>query len=81
MINSADTREEGMWLRGAWYTAANGGSDGRWVQLFDDRPAYEASPPPVVCSSTTQQQCEIKGGTWNPTTCSCRALCSGCQIS
>jgi hypothetical protein len=34
-----------MWLRGAWYTAANGGFDGRWVQLFDDRPSYEAAPP------------------------------------
>lgn len=36
-----DTREAGMWLTGAWYTAANGGFDGRWVQFFDDRPGYE----------------------------------------
>ncbi|HWW75328.1 MAG TPA: hypothetical protein VNZ44_08030, partial [Pyrinomonadaceae bacterium] len=51
VLNSADTREEGMWLRGAWYTAANGGFDGRWVQLFEDRPDYEAAPPPpVTCS-------------------------------
>jgi len=34
-------REVGTWLRGAWYTAANGGFDGRWVQIFDDRPGYE----------------------------------------
>jgi hypothetical protein len=81
VINSANTREEGMWLRGAWYMAANGGFDGRWVQLFDDRPEYEAPPPPpVVCSATAQQQCEIKGGTWKPATCTCKALCSGCQI-
>lgn len=81
VINSDDTREEGMWLRGAWYTAANGGFDGRWVQLFDDRPAYEApAPPPVVCSETAETQCAIKGGTWNPNTCTCKALCSGCQI-
>ncbi|HKP14265.1 MAG TPA: hypothetical protein VJZ91_19245 [Blastocatellia bacterium] len=81
VLNTAETREEGMWLRGAWYTAANGGFDGRWVQLFDDRPAYEAPPPPpVVCSTTAQQQCDIKGGTWNPNTCTCKALCSGCQI-
>ncbi len=36
-IDDADTREVGQWLVGAWYTAANGGFDGRWVQLFDDR--------------------------------------------
>ncbi len=73
--------EAGTWLAGAWYTAANGGFDGRWVQLFDDRPGYEAPPPPpVVCSTTAEQQCGIKGGTWNPNTCSCKALCSGCQI-
>jgi hypothetical protein len=45
VINSVDTREEGMWLRGAWYTAANGGFDGRWVQLFDDRAGQEPSSP------------------------------------
>ncbi|HEX6292336.1 MAG TPA: hypothetical protein VFZ66_24325 [Herpetosiphonaceae bacterium] len=44
VINDADTREEGMWLSSAWYTAANGGFDGRWVQLFDDRPGYEPAP-------------------------------------
>ena len=33
--------ESGQWLRGAWYTAVNGGFDGRWVQLFDDRPGLE----------------------------------------
>jgi hypothetical protein len=82
VITSDQTHHEaGMWLVGAWYTAANGGFDGRWVQLFDDRPAYEAPPPPpVTCSPTAEQQCAISGGTWNPTTCSCKALCSGCQI-
>ena len=33
--------EAGIWLPGAWYTAANGGFDGRWVQLFDDRAGQE----------------------------------------
>jgi hypothetical protein len=33
--------ESGIWLPGAWYTAANGGFDGRWVQLFDDRAGQE----------------------------------------
>ncbi len=39
VITSDQThREAGTWLAGEWYTAANGGFDGRWVQLFDDRP-------------------------------------------
>lgn len=84
VINSDDTREEGMWLRGAWYTAFNGGFDGRWVQLFDDRPDYvpapTPTPTPITCSPTSAQQCESTGGTWNPTNCTCRALCSGCEI-
>jgi hypothetical protein len=33
--------EAGTWLPGAWYTAASGGFDGRWVQLFDDRAGLE----------------------------------------
>lgn len=41
-----ENREAGVWLSGAWYTAANGGFDGRWVQLFDDRPGAESSPAP-----------------------------------
>ncbi len=82
VITSDQTHHEaGTWLAGAWYTAANGGFDGRWVQLFDDRPGYEAPPPPpVVCSATAEQQCSITGGTWKPATCTCKALCSGCQI-
>jgi len=33
--------EAGIWLAGAWYSAADGGFDGRWVQLFDDRVGQE----------------------------------------
>ena len=33
--------EAGTWLPGMWYTAANGGFDGRWVQLFNDRTGLE----------------------------------------
>lgn len=36
-VNSKASREEGKWLVGSWYSEANGGFDGRWVQLFDDR--------------------------------------------
>jgi hypothetical protein len=39
-VDTASDREAGFWLLGAWYQPANGGFDGRWVQLFDDRPAY-----------------------------------------
>ncbi len=85
VITSDQTHyEAGIWLVGAWYTAANGGFDGRWVQLFDDRPGYEPTPAPTPtptpCSSTSAQQCEGSGGTWNSTNCTCKALCSGCQI-
>ena len=37
-VDDADRREIGTWLTGAWYTPANGGFDGRWTQLFADRP-------------------------------------------
>jgi hypothetical protein len=40
-VDTGNTAENGQWLRGAWYTAENGGFDGRWVQLFDDRPGLE----------------------------------------
>jgi thermolysin len=33
-----------------------------------------------TCNQSGQFQCEANGGTWNPTTCTCRALCSGCEI-
>ncbi|MFI9009899.1 hypothetical protein ACIGNX_21965 [Actinosynnema sp. NPDC053489] len=38
VVDTSDHREAGTWLTGEWYAAANGGFDGRWVQLFDDRP-------------------------------------------
>lgn len=50
-IVDADTVEGGTWLTGAWYIPANGGFDGRWVQLFDDRPSYEA-PTPLTLTLT-----------------------------
>jgi thermolysin len=33
-----------------------------------------------TCDQSDQMYCEMNGGTWNPTTCICRALCSTCQI-
>src|SRR6185503_15704222 len=41
-VTSGSTNYEGgTWLADQWYTAANGGFDGRWVQLFDDRTGLE----------------------------------------
>jgi hypothetical protein len=40
-VTSATNYEGGTWLAGAWYTPVNGGFDGRWVQIFDDRPGFE----------------------------------------
>jgi hypothetical protein len=52
-IDSSSSAEAGQWLVGAWYTAANGGFDGRWVQLFDDRPGQEPiGPLPVPLNVT-----------------------------
>ena len=36
-VDERDNYEAGSWLTGAWYLETNGGFDGRWVQLFDDR--------------------------------------------
>jgi hypothetical protein len=40
-IDDAERREVGNWLVGTWYTPTAGGFDGRWAQLFDDRPGAE----------------------------------------
>ncbi len=40
-VDSTDGVEAGFWLPGPWYLPAQGGFDGRWVQLFDDRPGQE----------------------------------------
>lgn len=38
VVQDADRREVGTWLPAQWHTPENGGFDGRWVQLFADRP-------------------------------------------
>jgi hypothetical protein len=53
VINSSTSAEGGMWLVGPWYTAASGGFDGRWVQLFDDRPGQEPIDPLSVTATFT----------------------------
>ena len=34
----------------------------------------------TTCSESAATQCEAQGGTYNYSTCTCRALCSGCEI-
>ncbi len=84
VLDTRTSYEAGIWLVGAWYLPQNGGFDGRWAQLYDDRRDFEAaplpSPPAPSCSVTAEQQCSVEGGAWNSSTCTCRALCSDCQI-
>lgn len=49
--------EAGMWLPGAWYTAANGGFDGRWVQLFADRAGQETFSPLTLSVTHPSRRC------------------------
>ncbi len=62
--------EGGTWLPGAWYTAANGGFDGRWVQLFADRAGLEPASqlnltmvyPTNRCSESFSITAKASGG-------------------
>ena len=63
-----ENREAGVWLSGAWYTAANGGFDGRWVQLFDDRPGAESSPAPQPTATPRPTTGTLPTVTPRPTT-------------
>lgn len=40
-IDTRENYEAGQWLASGWQLPQNGGYDGRWAQLYDDRPAYE----------------------------------------
>jgi hypothetical protein len=57
LIDSRDHRESGAWLTGPWYRPENGGFDGRWAQLFDDRPSYEATAPLSLSVNLANGQC------------------------
>jgi hypothetical protein len=58
VINTSSSAEGGMWLVGTWYTAASGGFDGRWVQLFDDRPGYEPIAPLTLSMTYPYNYCD-----------------------
>lgn len=58
VITSSQTSyEAGTWLPGAWYTAANGGFDGRWVQLFNDRVGQEPFTVLALSVSHPSKRC------------------------
>ncbi|HEX2645580.1 MAG TPA: hypothetical protein VHU81_21470, partial [Thermoanaerobaculia bacterium] len=65
-INTSTSVEAGSWLVGPWYTAANGGFDGRWVQLFDDRPGYDPLSLSVavgsLCTTPRNVTATVSGG-------------------
>jgi hypothetical protein len=68
VITSDQTHyEAGMWLVGAWYTAANGGFDGRWVQLFDDRLGLEPFAPLALSISGNSYPQAYTYETWYAT--------------
>ncbi len=71
VITSDQTyHEAGIWLPGAWYTLANGGFDGRWVQLFADRVGQETftplslfvTHPPNRCGNSFSVTAKATGG-------------------
>lgn len=51
--------ERGEWLPGAWYTAAKGGFDGRWVQLFADNPLGLEARVPAAVDRITPRTAEL----------------------
>jgi hypothetical protein len=65
-VTTADQthHEAGVWLPGAWYTAENGGFDGRWVQLFDDRSGYEPIAPLALSISGNSYPQAYTYDTW-----------------
>ncbi|MGN6150959.1 MAG: hypothetical protein ACTHOH_02980 [Lysobacteraceae bacterium] len=56
-IDTRERYEAGVWLRGGWYQWQNGGYDGRWDQLYDDRVAYEAIAALVFSMPTFVKGC------------------------
>ncbi len=45
LLDGRERYESGMWLRPGWNLWQNGGFDGRWAQLFEDRVTYEPVSP------------------------------------
>lgn len=57
LIDGREHYESGVWLRAGWHLWQNGGYDGRWEQLFDDRVAYEPVAPLWVSMPSYAEGC------------------------
>jgi hypothetical protein len=57
LVDTRDRYESGYWLRAGWQLWQNGGYDGRWAQLFDDRVAYEPVSPLWVSMPSYAEGC------------------------
>lgn len=56
-IDTRERYEHGAWLRAGWQLWQNGGYDGRWAQLYDDRIAYEPISPLWVSMPSYAEGC------------------------
>lgn len=69
-IDTRDYYEAGLWLLNGWHLSQNGGYDGRWTQLYDDRVAYEPVRTLTVimptsvrgCGETAMVTAQVSGG-------------------
>lgn len=67
---SQEGEEDGFWLTQGWHLASNGGFDGRWVQLFDDRPeddfvvplSVSLTYPAPICRESGRFTARARGG-------------------
>ncbi|SFL22670.1 SprB repeat-containing protein [Lysobacter sp. cf310] len=63
-IDTRENYEAGQWLLNGWELPQNGGYDGRWAQLYDDRVAYEPLGPLIVIMPASARGC---GDSWSVT--------------
>lgn len=56
-LDGAERREAGRWLPAGWHLGANGGFDGRWAQLFDDRAGQEPVAPLTLALTPPGNRC------------------------
>jgi hypothetical protein len=57
LVDTRERYESGAWLRAGWHLWQNGGFDGRWAQLYDDRVAYEPVSPLWVSMPSFAEGC------------------------
>lgn len=57
VVDTRENYEAGHWLPNGWQLSQNGGYDGRWAQLYDDRVAYEVVSALTVSMPSSVQGC------------------------